>query len=406
MENSRLSPQVVQTTAAYYAAFLAMGISMSVLGPTLPGLAKQVQASLGAIGILFTARSLGSLIGSVGGGMVYDHLKGHRLMALMITISAVLAALVPYVPLLWLLTALMFFTGAAQGMLNIGGNTLLVWLHGAKVGPYMNGLHFAFGVGTFLTPILVAQFITRPGGLATTYLLAGILILPTALVALLPSPASPHARLSQDRQRVDPWLIVLIGLVFGTYSGASTGFGGWIYTYALEVGLADARSAAYLTSAFWGAFTLGRLVAIPLARRFQPRAILAADFGGGLIVLLAMLLWPRSAAAVIFTAAAFGFALASIYPTTMSLASQLMPISGRITGLFSVGNSVGMMIVPWAIGQLFESAGPASMAWVLMIDMGMALGVLVLLAGWTRKAVLASVTASNPGLPVEPGSQA
>lgn len=402
MKNSQIRIPVAQTTAAYYAAFLAMGISMSVLGPTLPGLAKQVQASLGAIGILFTARSLGSLIGSVGGGVVYDHLKGHRLMALMITISAILAALIPYVPLLWLLTALLFFTGAAQGMLNIGGNTLLVWLHGANVGPYMNGLHFAFGVGTFLTPILVAQFITRPGGLTTTYLLAGILILPTALVALLPSPVNPHSRRSQDKPRVDPWLVVLIGLVFGTYSGASTGFGGWIYTYALQVGLADARSAAYLTSAFWGAFTLGRLAAIPLARRFQPRAILAADFGGGLVALLAMLFWPHSAPAVIFTAAAFGFALASIYPTTMSLASQLLPISGRITGMFSVGNSVGMMVVPWAIGQLFDSAGPASMAWVLMVDMASALGVLALLARWTRKSNSTAALLSDLAVPIEP----
>src|SRR5512133_3887332 len=97
----------LKVTAAYYAAFIAMGISMASLGPTLPGLAENARASLSTISILFTARSLGSLVGSVWGGRAYDHLRGHRVMAWMIVSMAVLTALTPFVPLLWLLTALL-----------------------------------------------------------------------------------------------------------------------------------------------------------------------------------------------------------------------------------------------------------------------------------------------------------
>ena len=384
MQTNRPSTAAKKSTASYYAAFLAMGISMSVVGPTLPGLAASTHATLSAIGLLFTVRSLGSLAASVVGGSIYDKVKGHGVMGLMIVLSAVFCALVPFVPSLWLLIGLMFLTGAAQGLMNIGGNTLIVWTHGKSVGPFMNGLHFCFGLGTFLTPILVAQFITRPGGLTTTYLLAAVLILPTALVALLPSPSQPAVTKTQNGGRIDIWLVVLISLVFGTYSGASTAFGGWITTYTLKMGLGDAALGSYLASVFWGAFTIARLVAIPLARRFTPAAILAADFAGALFSLVAMMIWPASLVAVIITSAGFGFALASIYPTTMSLASQLMPISGRITGLFSIGNSIGMMIIPWAIGLVFESA-PVNMAWVLAVDMVVALGVLVLLSQWHRQ---------------------
>jgi FHS family Na+ dependent glucose MFS transporter 1 len=90
-------------------------------------------------------------------------------MAQMILVMAIFTAVTPFVPLLWLLVAVLFITGAVQGVLNIGGNALLVWVHGDKVGPFMNGLHFFFGVGTFITPIIVAQFIARQGGLAGTY---------------------------------------------------------------------------------------------------------------------------------------------------------------------------------------------------------------------------------------------
>ena len=54
--------------------------------------------------------------------------------------------------------------------------------------------------------------------------------------------------------------------------------------------------------------------------RCSPKVILRADFGGALLALLAMAIWPRSPAAVIVTSAGLGFALASIYPTTMALA--------------------------------------------------------------------------------------
>lgn len=375
-----MGKQKTLATALYFASFIAMGVSMSSLGPTLQGLADNTGASLASIGVLFTARSLGSLLGSVWGGRVYDRIPGHGIMALMIAAMAGLTGLTPHIPLLWLLTAVLFITGTVQGILNIGGNTLLVWVHGRDVGPMMNGLHFCFGLGTFITPILVAQWITQQGGLSWIYLLLAVIILPSAAVAFVPSPASPEIMRAESSARVDPVLILLIALVFGCYSGASLAFGGWIFTYATEMNLADQTNAAYLTSVFWGTLTIGRLVAIPLALRFRPQTILRADFLGALLSLLAMILWPKSLAAVAITSAGFGFALASIYPTTMSFSGEIMTISGKITGLFSIGNSAGSMLIPWIIGLLFEHSGPESMAVVLLVDMLLALGVLVLLS--------------------------
>ena len=152
-------------TGAYYASFLAMGVSMASLGPTLPGLARNTAATLSAISVLFTARSLGSLLGSVAGGQAYDRIRGHLIMGLMIVLMAALTALTAAIPTLWVLVVVLFVTGAVQGMLNIGGNALLVWVHGNKVGPFMNGLHLCFGIGTFIAPIIVAQFVAAQSGM-------------------------------------------------------------------------------------------------------------------------------------------------------------------------------------------------------------------------------------------------
>jgi len=134
----------------------------------------------------------GRLLGSVLGGQLYDRLRGHRVMALMIVLMAVSTALTPSCPLLWLLVAVLFVTGAVQGVLqHRRENALLVWVHGNKVGPFMNGLHFFFGVGTFITPIIVAQFIARQGGLVGNYMLLAVIILPTAVLPSCPARLRP-----------------------------------------------------------------------------------------------------------------------------------------------------------------------------------------------------------------------
>ena len=141
----------------YYASFTILGLSMALLGPTLPGLAKQVQASLGQISILFSAVSLGNLVGGLSTGRLFDSHSGHTLMGAGALVMFGLQVLVPLSPWLWLLAALFFFLGIAQSLLLVGGNTLVLWKYQAKSASVMNAVHFCFGLGAFLAPILLAQ---------------------------------------------------------------------------------------------------------------------------------------------------------------------------------------------------------------------------------------------------------
>ena len=177
-------------TAAYFVAFIVLGIVTSSLGPTLPGLAEQTGSQLSQISFLFTTRSLGYLLGSLLGGRLYDRVKGHPLMAGALLLMSIALSLVPTLSILWWLAFVLLFIGIGEGMLDVGGNTLIVWLHGKKVGPFMNGLHFFFGVGAFLSPILAAQVILITGTVGGAYWLFALLVLPVALWILrLPSPA-------------------------------------------------------------------------------------------------------------------------------------------------------------------------------------------------------------------------
>ena len=47
-----------------------------------------------------------------------------------------------------------------EGALNTGENVLIldIW-KGRESGPYMHALHFTFGIGTFLAPVLARPFL-------------------------------------------------------------------------------------------------------------------------------------------------------------------------------------------------------------------------------------------------------
>ncbi|HLE28837.1 MAG TPA: MFS transporter [Anaerolineales bacterium] len=351
---TRPTPRLI----GYYAALGGVGLS-GVLGPTLSYLAAQTGSTLSEISALFVARAAGYVSGSLLAGRAYDRVPGHPVLASAVVTLAAGMALTPLLPWLWLLAALMFMVGAAEGSIDVGANTLIVWTYGDRVGPYMNGLHLAFGVGAFVGPLLVAQAIALSSNVAWAYWALAILILPAAFwLARLPSPTSHAVARAAQAQPVRRSLVALFVACFFFYVGAEVSFGSWVYTYANRLGLADAIAAAYLTSAFWGALTVGRLAAIPIAARFRPRSIMAVNLAGCLLGVGLALLFPASKPAIWMSAIGTGLSMASIFPTFMNLAGRRMPLTAQVSSLFFVGSSLGAMIWPWLIGQLFEPVGP------------------------------------------------
>ena len=368
-------------TAGYYAAFIVLGLASAAIGPTLPGLAEQTGSQLSQISFLFTTHALGYMIGSFQGGRVYDRLPGHQLMVFGLVLIALTLVAAPIVPMLWLLTLVIGLLGLAQGLVDVGGNTLLVWVHGERVGPFMNGLHFFYGLGGFVLPIIVAWMVSLNGDITWAYWTLALLSLPAVVwLVRLSSPPAPRTSSAESADPVNPWLIPLIALFFTLYVGAETSLGGWIHTYTVASGLGNAAVGAYLTSGFWGAFTAGRLLSIPLAARHRPRSLLLIDFAGAVASLGVLLLWPASTVAAWVGTVGVGASIASIFPTMISLAERRLEITGRVTGWFFVGASVGGMSLPWLIGQLFESIGPRVTMVIILIDLLVAAGILAVLA--------------------------
>src|SRR5262249_13567000 len=233
-------------TAAYFVAFIALGLAIASLGPTIPGLAAQVRASIADISYLFTLRSFGFLLGALLSVPFYDRLKGHSVMAAMVFSMSVTLALMPLAPTLGVLLTVMLLLGTAEGALGVGGNALLVWVHQNRVAPFMNALHFFYGVGAVLSPLVIRQALKIGDSTTAAYLALAILVLPPAAWLLwLPSPRSQAAHdASADAKGINYKVVALVALLLCLYIDAEVSYGSWIYSYVLKMSLGGEDMAA------------------------------------------------------------------------------------------------------------------------------------------------------------------
>ena len=390
---ARTRSEAFRRTLGYYSLFICLGLSTAVIGPTLPSLAAQTHTRLGSMGLMFLFGSAGYTLGTIIGGRILDRVRGHPVLGIAQLCAGVSIFFIPTAPWFWLLLAIVAFKGFAEGFVNTGANLLLTWTHGEKVSPYMNGLHFFFGLGAVGAPLLVAQ----GAGIATGYrwvywaLTAFMLLVGVRMLTL---PGSPRPVSQSEGKKVEftnirkfYLLVGMAALLLFFYVGAEITFGGWVYTYAVTLHLASAAGAAYLNSGFWLAFTLGRLLSIPAATRFTPRQILPVVLIACLFFLATGLLFPGSRTILWVMTLGLGFCMAPVWPTGFTLAGQSIPVTGRISGMVLLGDSFGGMVLPWLVGQVIGSAGPAVMVPLIFGSLALCfLAVLILLRLGLKKA--------------------
>ena len=362
-----------RNTAGYYLLFISLGFSLGITGPALPSLANQTGSTLGAIGAIFLLGSTGGMLGTALSGRLFDRIKnGHRVLGLAQLLSLTLLAIIPLANSLPLLLVIFFINGLPGGIINTGANTLLMWTHGKKAGPYVNGLHFAFGLGAFLAPTVFAQVLNLGGTYQQAYWALAALALPISLFLIF-LPGSPELRDEDEEneqrpanlRQIMPMIAVAMLFLF-FYVGSELTYGNWIYTYALTLDLADATRAAYLTSGFWLSFTIGRAISIPVAARFKPTQILAVAFLGGLAALALVISAPSSLTVLWIATVAVGFFMAPVWATGYNFVGQSIKLTATVSSIIILGDSFGGVVLPWVTGQAIERFGAHTMPWLVI----------------------------------------
>lgn len=379
----------------YLSVAVVMGLSLSLLGPSVSYLEERLGVSTSTIGTLFSVIAVSNIAGALVCGRWIEKHGGHlalRLALLGFVLGTVLLAVGESYPVVAVGIALI---GGSTGVTDASANTMVVWVRPGRSGPPLNALHLMFGLGALAAPLVSDRSIAWTDRLWPAALIVGAFATASlAMVGTKPSPAFPGERDDDLRPQPSRRTVVSIAVFFILYVGSEVGFAGWIHTYAEDSGLEGSAPAA-VTSVFWAMFALGRLLAVSASRRVSVYRIVVGACTSTVVVLTFMLVARGQEWAVWVGAGLFGLAAAPQYPTMFAFVDTRAALPARATAAIVSASATGALVVPAAIGALIDRYGPSSMpAVVLVVSAGTIVGAMVV-NRTTRDDVTASSLAAT-----------
>lgn len=361
--------------------FLFFGAVTGGIGPILPELAANTSSNLSAVGGVFTAIFLGALISQLISGPLNDRFGQKKVLFFSLLILA--AGIIGFTSIhsLWIMLAVTFLSGLGHGSVDLSTNLLVARTFSHKNNSIMNLLHFFFGLGAFIGPALISLSMTVfSSGIVVMWLASGAMVVLAFLVLGMKLKVEQMDQNSQEQGNVSVYKSVTLWLLGGLlllYVGVENGIGGWATSYMNTTAGMSMEKAALVSSGFWGALTLGRLVTTFIGSRFTQKRILMISLLSSSLFGLVFSLSTGNLVISIIGIVLIGFFFGTVYPTMVSLVTTIFKQSpGKATSVIAAMGSIGGMLIPWCQGYLLENVSPVSSTW--FATMGIILMVVLL----------------------------
>ncbi len=336
-----------------FVSFVAMGITSSVLGPTLPNLAAALALPIQDAGILRAAQQIGSFGATLAGGYVLYRFSPRSVLVPGLILMAVGLVLTISTSSLNVALVAMLLVGIGAGLLNLGANVAIAALYESNASAVLAALHTFFGLGLFGGPLIAELVLRQPENWRTAYLVpaAASLALAAAFALIhMDSPRRAEAGSSDhvNARRAIRWLPLMpLTLLLFTYNGAGNGIGDWIATHLQTVARATPDNAAQYAALYGLALTAGRAISIVALSRFGNMRVMAAAIGISMVGAALILLAGAQTGAVAVGVALVGLGFSPVYPTVIAIAGQQQPENrGAVTGIVAGIASLGGIVVP------------------------------------------------------------
>lgn len=154
-ENTPSNKSKYFVTFIYCLVFWNFGLCVAIFGPTLLDLACRTSSFLGTMSALYFMQNLAAMIGVFLSGIL---LKNNRITVLnFLLICALLmpafVALMALSKSIFFLGLVMIFLGFNMGCIDNVCNLGIMKLHSSNVSPYLQSMHFFYGVGAVIVSL-------------------------------------------------------------------------------------------------------------------------------------------------------------------------------------------------------------------------------------------------------------
>jgi fucose permease len=260
------------------------------------------------------------------------------------------------------------YGGAALGSLLLGagwsatinvGNVLMGEAGDpAKMTQRMQFTDFLFGLGAFLTPMIIGVLLRKAGYSRTISILAAISVVP--ILMGLPAPMDTahdggHAEgtLGQLFSSKIFWMTSLAFLFYVPLESSVAGWATTIVTRQSQQGVDAGKLASLGLMAFWLCFTGSRLVVAIMGIEKGREVMLVCLSLAAVAVIFGIVFLPGQWTALGLIVAA-GLVFGPTFPILIAkiLSSAPPGVAGRAVGFFFAFGSVGWTFIPRLIGHV------------------------------------------------------
>ena len=388
-------------------AFLGIflyGLFAALPGSVLPTLERnQFLPADNDVGTFLLINAIGAVLAYLVSGPMIDRLgkkftllTGTLLVIVSLSGFALTITEVPASSALFLIFACSLVLGLGANAIVSAGHALVADVAAGWRNAALNLLDVCFGLGLMTLPLFVQQFQKTGGTGLVFWLLAGAgLVLVLLMTALkFPSPAHPGSfpiGEARDLFRMPSFWLLAIALFM--YVGAEVSVGKWVVSFlerdarllahsglstlrlqelaqaspsslsrffeADPVGVAIAGYALRTLSFFALALLSGRIVSSLLLGLLKVNSLRLLTVGSAVTALgLALAFTGSTPATVRWGLILSGFGMGPIFPTSVGLASIMVPrIAGTAMSLTMGVGFAGLLLIPPAVGYLSAAVG-------------------------------------------------
>jgi fucose permease len=369
---NELTPSSIRTWTVL--SWIGLGLyawGVVIAGAVLPEIVTMYSLRPSTTGMVIALPALGFTAAGLAGG----YLSSRVGLRWMLVVSAIglafglgLASIAPSVPIFG--TALLSI-GLAGGIFEVGSNGLIAGLYPQAAARELNRLHIAFGIGAFLSPLVVAGLLTEGVPWRVNYGLSALMVLLLAiiLVSQLKTSKLRVASVSIPKllSLVRRPTIIIAWLGAFLFVASELGFSNWAATYLrVEAGFTP-QMASYGLSVFWLSILVGRYINTFLPTGLVEKKVISLQAACGAASLAAVLL-AQSASIILIGIVLVGLFMAGILPWVLAYANRHNPgQSGLISGFIQIGVGIGMLLGPGMIGLIYDATSLMEAMYVTVI---------------------------------------
>ncbi|GAP41483.1 MFS transporter [Flexilinea flocculi] len=347
-------------TFGYFLSLLSLGFVGSIFGSMLTELIEATHSDASQISKIFIWQGLGFILSSLTLSKYYDRLPGNKILSFAIVLLVGCMYMISRVDTLWMICAISFTFGISVCLVNIGTNTLMQWLHGDNMKPFLNAEHIFYAIGCVITPIILAEaFRTHADVGNALRILLFILSLVSLYLFILPSPNIPDPGTQKEDKRFDystsqrkKWLLSFsIGIFLFFVLGGHASFYNWISASLVHSKGVREETAAYYISIFWAGILIGRIISTVIIDKVNTVRYMLVSLLMAVVCSVILTFCDNLIFYAIITLL-FGIAIGPQYANTFIYLREKAIITGKMNGFIFAIYQTGSMTIPWLVGQL------------------------------------------------------